>query len=121
MLPERLRRGIAFVTVKNRRLMVALSHPGLKMELNYNQELLKSLLSTLMNHREECRFMEADEIVIFLSRYHEPPTENNRPSVPRYSELAEGNFSVSVTDDALRESLERIREAIRRNREEHGG
>ncbi len=117
MLPERFRRGIAFVTVKNRRLMVALSHPGLKMELNYNQELLKSLLSSLIAAREECRFMEADEVVVFLSRYHRPSDEEASPTDPRYSELAEGIFRVTTENEALRESLERIRDAIRRNRE----
>ena len=116
MLPPRFREAIAFVTVKNRRLMVALSHPGLKMELNYNQELLKSLLSTLLAHREECRFMEADEIVIFLSRYHQPRKDSEHSTDPRYTELAEGTFPIDTRHEELRESLERIRAAIRHNR-----
>ena len=118
MLPARFRQGIAFVTVKNRRLMVALSHPGLKMELNYNRELLKGILSKLTAHREECRFMEADEVVVFLSRYHRPKDTAREPTVPRYTELAEGNFTAETENGELRETLERIRKAIHRNRRE---
>jgi len=119
MLPARYRHGIAFITVKNRRLMVALSHPGLKMELNYNQELLKGLLRKLIEHSQECRFMEADEVVIFLSRFHRPSEENAAVStLPRYTELAEGAFTIHTDNEALRETLERIRNAILRNRGE---
>jgi hypothetical protein len=119
MLPPRFRQAIAFVTIKNGQLMVALSHPGLKMELNYNQELLKSLLSTLRSHRPDCAFMEAEKVVIFLSRYHREDEKPLLPSVPHYSEQARGEFPVSTEDPRLAETLERIREWIRKNRQEH--
>jgi hypothetical protein len=67
LLPERFRRAFAFVYIRNETLFVALSHPGYKMELNYNKELLKSLLSTLGTHDEKCRFMSAREVVFFVS------------------------------------------------------
>ncbi len=116
LLPPRFRKAIAFVTVKNRQLMVGLSHPGYKMELNYNQELLKSLLSTLIRHRPECAFMKADRLVFFHSRYHPLKAEDPR-TVPRYRELARGDFQTLPEDEALRERFERIRHWIRKNRE----
>jgi len=117
LLPPRFRGAIAFVTIKNRRLMVGLSHPGYKMELNYNQDLLKSLLSTLREHRPECAFMEAESIVFFLSRYH-APREEDRSTVPRYRELATGEFSGPLRNEALRETFEAIRREIAKNRKE---
>ncbi|WP_456431509.1 DciA family protein [Nitratifractor sp.] len=115
LLPPRFREAIAFVTVKNGQLMVALRHPGFKMELNYNQELLKSLLSTLIAHRRECAFMEARSVAIFLSRHHTPPGE--RPSSdPGYSETATGDFPLSVHDRDLAGIFESIRSHIRKNR-----
>ena len=116
LLPPRFRNAIAFVTVKNRRLMVGLSHPGYKMELNYNQELLKGLLSTLIRHRPECAFMEADRLVFFHSRYH-PLTNEDPDTVPHYRELARGEFQTLPEDEALRERFEKIRHWIRKNRE----
>ncbi len=117
MLPPRFRQAIAFVTIKNDQLMVALTHPGLKMELNYNQELLKSLLSTLRTHRPECAFMRAEKVVVFLSRYHRLADAAPEPSVPHYREQATGEFSESPSHPELAESLERIRHWILKNRE----
>ncbi len=98
--------------------MVGLRHPGYKMELNYNQELLKSLLSTLREHRPECAFMEAESVVLFASKYH-PFIEKTSETVPHYQELAIGEFEVLPSDERLRESFESIRRLIRRNRGEH--
>ncbi len=95
--------------------MVGLSHPGYKMELNYNQELLKSLLSTLRAHRSECAFMEADEIVFFVSKYRRRPEEESA-TVPRYSELATGSFETKLENPELAESFLRIRHWIEKNR-----
>ena len=117
LLPPRFRHAIAFVTLKNRRLMVGLSHPGYKMELNYNQELLKSLLTTLRQHRPECAFMEAESVVLFHSRYH-PFDKEISDTVPHYRELAEGTFTTLPSDEKLREHFESIRRHIRRNRGE---
>jgi hypothetical protein len=117
LLPPRLRRAIAFVTVKNGQLMVALSHPGFKMELNYNQDVLKSLLRAWVRERPECRFMEAEKVVVFLSRHHSREEERDDSTIPRYHERAEGAFSLPEGDETLTRSFERIREWIRRNRE----
>ena len=118
LLPERFRRAIAFVTVKNDRLMIALSHPGYKMELHYNQELLKSLLSSLIEQRPECAFMQAKEVVIFTSRYHTPnPAANSEETIPRYRELGRGDFELPEGPEDLKESFRRIRERMRRKKE----
>ncbi|WP_292658854.1 hypothetical protein [Nitratifractor sp.] len=120
LLPPRFQEAIAFVTVKNRQLMVALSHPGYKMELNYNQDLLKSLLSSLIAQSPECAFMAADRIVIFASKYHPMPNEDSTDeTVPRYAEAAVGEFRLPDADPRLRESFQKIRQLIRRHREEH--
>ena len=42
LLPQHLQKAIAFVYIKNETLFIALKHPGFKMELNYNKDLLKS-------------------------------------------------------------------------------
>ncbi|HIC78052.1 MAG TPA: hypothetical protein EYP02_02605, partial [Sulfurovum sp.] len=41
LLNPRFKKAIAFVYIRDETLFVALSHPGFKMELNYNKDLLK--------------------------------------------------------------------------------
>ena len=114
LLPPRFRQAIAFVTIRRGHLMVALSHPGYKMELYYNKELLKSLLSSLARHEKSCAFMrEVDDIVFFISKYHNPSssaTENN--TVPHYSEQAEGNFSEELRNMELGDIFRNIKRLI---------
>jgi hypothetical protein len=61
--------------------------------------------------------MEAEKVVVFLSRHHSPAEERDSSTIPRYHEQAKGEFSLPEGDEDLAESFERIREWIRRNRE----
>ncbi len=118
LLPPRFQKAIAFVTVKNRQLMVALSHPGYKMELNYNKELLKSLLNNFIKVRSECNFMEADKIIIFQSKYHMPRVlKDIEDTIPYYKEMAVGDFKLPKSNPKLKELFSQIQEAIKHNRE----
>ena len=96
--------------------MVALSHPGYKMELNYNKKLLKSLLTSFMKYNPECAFMEADSMVLFVSKYYRPKENKEYESDPKYAELANGEFKNSIEDSNLREVLEKIKFDIQRNK-----
>jgi len=115
LLPPRFQKAIAFVTVKNSQLLIGLKHPGYKMELNYNQELLRGLLTMVKNSHQECNFLEAKKIIIFQSRYHKPNTQTN-DTIPYYRELAKGEFKVDIKNRELKEIFEEIREYILKNR-----
>lgn len=64
--------------------------------------------------------MEADRIVIFPSRYHATPAaaKEDDETVPRYSELATGDFRLPENDERLQKCFLRIRRDILRNRGE---
>lgn len=114
LLPQHLQKAIAFVYIKNETLFIALKHPGFKMELNYNKDLLKSLLTTLGKYDKECCFEAVNKVAAFHSKYHQMPKIHD--SVPCYFELAQGEFDVNVTNPKIKESLERIKEIIKCNR-----
>ena len=117
MLPPRFRQAVGFVYIRRTTLYVALRHPGYKMELHYNKELLKSLLTTLADHDEGCRKLRADSVVLFNSKYSvEHPAHADTETVPRYHELAEGTFEDHSSNPDLHRQFERIRAAIRANR-----
>ena len=62
-------KAVAFIYIKNDTLFVAVTHPGFKMELNYNRDLLKSILTQMASLDTECKMMKADKVVVFHSKY----------------------------------------------------
>jgi hypothetical protein len=117
LLGEKYQRAIAFIYVKNDTLYVAVTHPGFKMELNYNKEVLKEVLTQFISIEKNCDMLQADKVVIFHSKYHKPPTEAAVAStVPHYQEMAEGDFEVQTTDTKLQEKFEQTKKLIEKNR-----
>ena len=74
LLSPRYQQAIAFVYLRSETLYIALSHPGYRLELHYNRDSLKSVLSMVGEHYPECVFLQAKEIVIFVSKYRQPET-----------------------------------------------
>lgn len=112
LLSPKWQKAVAFVYIKEETLFIAVTHPGFKMELNYNRDLLKSLLTQLNTYNDACKMMQAEKIVVFHSKYHAMPEEKDADeSVPHYEERAQGNFDMPA-DEALKERFERIKEII---------
>ena len=112
LLSNKWQKAVAFVYMNDTTLFIAVKHPGFKMELNYNKDLLKSLLTQLASHDKSCEMMQAQNIVIFHSRYH--PLEEEKTSylsVPHYDERASGDFE-TPEDKELKEKFERIKALI---------
>lgn len=120
LLPPRFQDAIAFVYVRNATLHVALRHPGYKMELNYNKELLKSLLTTLADTDPQCAQLRADKVVLFVSRYaRDADTKTDDSTVPHYHEQAQGTFVDRSRDPRLRMVFARLRETIHARQRHH--
>ena len=114
LLPPRFRKAISFLYIRDDRLYIALSHPGYKMELNYNKDVIKSLLTPFRRSQKQCSFMKAEDVIFFVSKYaHDPVEASHAQSVPRYSELADGEFEAKLSDSELAERFERIREIVK--------
>ena len=116
LLGGHMQNAIAFVYVKNRTLFVAVKHPGFKMELHYNRDLLKSVLTQLASHDTKCHTLQADKVVIFHTKYHPVHTKNEEDTIPYYEELAQSNFHIETDDEALKSQFEKIKETIKCNR-----
>jgi len=117
LLPPKFQQAIAFIYSKNATLFLALSHPGYKMELNYNRDLLKSVLTMLKEHDVTCKEIHADKIVIFNSKYAAPAPDAQLPTAPKYHELAKADFTIHSDDQAIKEKFEAIKKSILNNRE----
>jgi hypothetical protein len=116
LLGKKWQRAIAFIYIKNETLFVAVTHPGFKMELHYNRDLLKSVLTQLASHDTECALLRAREVVIFHSKYRSlAKTEAGEETVPHYNELASSKFDIACEDDDLKACFEKIQESIRCN------
>lgn len=115
LLNPRFKKAIAFVYVRDNTLFVALSHPGFKMELNYNKDLLKSLLTMLANSDEKCKELKASKVVLFNSKHLSIIKDESIVStVPHYKEVALGEFTIESEDSELQEAFRKIKESIKR-------
>jgi len=115
LLSPKWQKAIAFIYIKDETLFIAVTHPGFKMELNYNRDLLKSLLIQLNTHDESCEMMRAVKVVIFHSKYHAmPEKKHSYITVPHYLEQAQGTFN-TPKDELLAESFKRIKALIQCN------
>ncbi len=113
LLGAKWQKAVAFIYIKNDTLFIAVTHPGFKMELNYNQDLLISLLKQLASLDATCEMMKASKIAIFHSKYRSIVKEKAEEStVPYYSELSSANFDIEYLDDTLKEKFEAIKKSI---------
>jgi hypothetical protein len=118
LLSPRFQKAIAFVYVRQETLFVALSHPGFKMELNYNKDLLKNLLTMLAKQDEKCKSLKVSKVVLFNSKQQSVFKEKKvEETVPHYDEMSFGVFSILSEDRELKEAFEKIRASI----EQHSG
>ena len=116
LLAPRFQKAIAFVYLREDTLFVALSHPGFKMELNYNKDLLRTLLSMLAKSDEKCQQMKASKVILFNSKHISILKEKKIIStVPYYQEMAYGDFVVESEDKELQEAFSKIKNSIRDN------
>ena len=121
LLPTRFQKAIAFFYIKNNTLFGALSHPGYKMELNYNKDLVKTLLKELTLREHSCKefFENIENIEFFVSKFHTKAPLYESKSIPHYKELAKGDFGIDIANSELQIIFEKIREDIIRNREQN--
>jgi hypothetical protein len=113
LLSAKWQKAIAFIYIKNDTLFIAVTHPGFKMELNYNRDLLKSILTQMASLDTECKIMKADKVVIFHSKYRSMVKEEKEvTTVPYYSELSSAEFDLQGLDDEIQKKFEKIQETI---------
>jgi hypothetical protein len=112
LLSKKWQKAVAFVYIKDKTLFIAVTHPGFKMELNYNRDLLKSLLTQLSNYDNNCKMMHADKVIVFHSKYHAMPEDKSEDStVPHYYERSTGTFK-TPDDENLKTLFERIKSLV---------
>jgi len=113
LLGAKWQKAIAFVYIQNDTLFVAVTHPGFKMELNYNKDILKGVLTQLSSLDKACEMLQAEKIVIFHSKYRSIlQDEPEASTVPYYNELASPDFSIESEDEEIRAKFEAIRKRI---------
>ncbi len=119
LLPPRFQKAIAFFYIRNNTLFGGLSHPGYKMELNYNKDLVKALLKEIIKSDNECSkiFTDVNKIEFFISKFHTPAPYVASDSVPKYKELASGDFELNVKDSEILEIFQKIKKDIENNLE----
>jgi hypothetical protein len=119
LMPPRFAKAIAFFYIKNNTLFGALSHPGYKMELNYNKDLINNLLNQLIIIDLDCAeiFKDVKKIEFFVSKFHTPAPYIAPKTDIKYKELSSGNFTINAKDSDIYGLLKKIQEDIIINNE----
>ncbi len=116
LLPPRFRSSIAYIYIKDSTLYFAITHPGMKMELNYNLDLFKSILAMIDREDCLCSFPKVDKLMTFIPKYTEQlkldDQKETETTVPYYSEKSTAYFDTDSLDKELREAYENIKKAI---------
>jgi len=113
LLGTKWQKAIAFVYIQNDTLFVAVTHPGFKMELNYNKDILKGILTQLSSFDKECGILQAEKVIIFHSKYRSIIKEDTDIStVPYYNELATADFNIESQDEELKAKFEAVKQCI---------
>jgi len=113
LLGAKWQKAVAFIYIKNNTLFVAVTHPGFKMELNYNRDLLKSILTQMASLDTECKMMKADKVVVFHSKYRSMvKDEPEITTVPYYYESSTATFDLHGLDTDLKEKFKEIQKTI---------
>ena len=114
LLGAKWQKAVAFIYIKNDTLFVAVTHPGFKMELYYNRDLLKSLLIQMASLDTECKTMKADKVVIFHSKYSPMKKEDaDISTVPYYHERALAKFDIANQDEDLQNKFKETKAVIK--------
>jgi hypothetical protein len=95
---------------------MAITHPGMKMELNYNLDLFKSILAMINERDCLCSFPKIDKLMTFIPKYNQQISLDNQKesetTVPYYSEKSTANFELNTKDSELQQAYENIKKAI---------
>jgi len=112
-LAPKFQKAIAFVYVREHTLFIALSHPGFKMELNYNKDLFKDILNMLSIADKRCQTLRASKVVLFNSKQLSILKEKEIEStVPYYQEVSSGKFSIESKDSDIVDAFKKIQISI---------
>ncbi len=115
LLPPKLSNSILFIYIKNQTLFFVLTHPGYKMEFNYNVNLIKRLLKELKKRDKNCQNLNIKDIKTFVTnKINIQKTENNnKNSKIYYNERAKGNFKILTNNQKLKTRFLEIQKIIK--------
>ncbi len=108
MLPKRFGESILFLHRKEDTLFIALSHPGMLMELNYNLTLIKELLKKASEVYPQLSGISNIKGYVKYQKSLEPTVSTE----PRYHERSQGSFENGAQNEKIDKAIEAIRKVI---------
>ena len=115
LLPPRFQNGISFMYIKNDILFFALNHPALKMEFNYNLNLIKEALKEFKKSSRECEEINFKDVIVFVTNKIENSdiTEEKEESMIFYKERSSGTFDIKTDNEKLQKIFKEIQKVIK--------
>ena len=118
LLPKSLTNSIKFLYIKHNTLFFVLNHPSGKMEFDYKLDLIKGLLKKLVNFHPKCKCIDLQYVKAFVSNKKNPIEVALPQTKIYYTERSNGEFINSVKDEKLFELFEKIKNEIKKNKDD---
>ncbi len=118
LLPKRFKDHTLFCYKKNETLFFVFDHPGIKMEFNYNLNLINELLNIMKKNSNECKNLEIKSIKSFVKNDKTKRYLYKKREFNSYKENSKGDFENFAKNQEIKEILEKIREKIKSLRDE---
>ena len=112
MLPQRLSSSILFLYTKNGTLFLALKHPAMLMEFNYNLTLIKELLKKGSEYYPT--LAEIKDVKGFVSYKAKDEDDGISHSIPFYIERSSGDFASHIEDKKIETLINSIKNIIKK-------
>jgi|GEM_PF-7126278 len=122
-LPKEWLPLIQFIKLRQKKLIVGVTHPALLHELNLNRRTVLKKVEEIYQSSPRCLkyFPRPVGVVVELVPPKPVEEEFQPPPPPVYPYRAKGEFEIPVKDPELREIFMRIRNTLRKKWEEGNG
>jgi len=109
LLPKNYNNYITSIRIKGEVLVIDVSHPAIRQELFYNQNLVFSIIKT-MHQADMCKNINPKKIVTNY-KYQKPKKTN--PTYKFYKKPA-GDFKIKVKHKEIKEKFKEIKENLKK-------
>jgi len=114
LLPKKYKDHTLYCYKKNNTLFFVLNHPGIKMEFNYNLNLINELLNIAKSSVIGCKNLDIKRVKAYVSNTSLEKKERENSNLNSYKEKAEGKFENYAKNQEIKEIFEKIKGEIRK-------
>jgi len=118
LFPKILKEHTLFCYKKDETLFFVIDHPGIKMEFNYNKNLINELLNIAKNSILECKDIKIKNYKVYVSNKFIQKSEQKEKKMNFFYEKSSGKFKIFSQNEDIKKIFENIKKEIKKLKDE---